>query len=276
MLLDQTRYEAFWANPERYRLAYELNIVPRETPYGLSRGTALHLINEWHHAQLSDAEIDSRLKADPAISEKARLNAWQLWRELERAYPILSATSSSQPVKIAAEVEFTHQIPGSPHGLCGRIDEIIQLPDGRHVVGELKSANARRRYDDVRREWETKKQADFVLLGARSLGYSPIGVMVRVAVEGTPPKVWAFDVTRTERQLSLAMLHVHQTCEIIEFMRRTFGVNDPWPHLTHSWPCAKSGACEHEPICCHTRAELTPDMLDGYAERQEHLELLRR
>ena len=50
--------DAFWRNPERYRLTYECNLVPITLDYGLSRGISFHLIKEgkWHG--LTDAECN--------------------------------------------------------------------------------------------------------------------------------------------------------------------------------------------------------------------------
>ena len=266
MYLDQTRFDAFWRNPELYRLTYEVNLVPTVMPYGLARGVAFHRIAELSAAGKSEQEINAALQNE-GLPQRAIAVAWVLWRECER-------TADPNQVKLGFELEFVSPIAGSPHAMVGRLDEILKL--GEEVwVGELKTANEKARYERVRQEWEQKKQADFVLLGARALGYDPKGVLVRIVVEGAPPKVWPFAVTRSDHQLQATELAVHQTCEIVEFMRRTFGTSMPWPHISYNYPCSMPDKCEYQEICQRKTTDWTTEELQGFKPREEHLELMK-
>jgi len=267
MRIDQTRYDAFWRNPEKYRLAYELDIVPRATPYGLERGTAFHLIAEGRAKGASDEEIEQLMK-DAGIKEKTRAVSWAMYNEYERKY------IGSDIEVIAAEMEFIAPILGSPHEMVGRIDQIIRR--GEHLwVGELKTANAKAQYDRMVEDWRGKPQADFVILGARALGHDPVGVFVRAITETAPPKVWEIEVRRSEHQLNLMSYQVHVTCETIEMYRRTFGIDAPWPHVPLSYPCSMSGRCEYEGVCGLASVQMTEEMLAGYKQREEHLDLMK-
>lgn len=269
MIIDQTRYDAFWRNPEKYRLNYEVNLVPVKMGYGLERGSAFHLIAEGKRLGLTDAEIKIKIE-EAGISGKPASMAWVMYAEYERRYP-----ANLIPV-IAVEQEFIFPIPGSPHSMAGRIDQIIEHK-GTVKVGELKTANARAQYDRILGDWHEKKQADFEIIGARHLGYGDIDtVLVRIVVEKTPVDVWEVETKRSEQRLNLTMLNVHQTCETIEMYRRTFGTDHPWPHINLNYPCNKPGTCEMERICMQTSSTLGADDLEGYRTREEHLECLRR
>jgi hypothetical protein len=272
--LDQTRLSAFWANPEKYRLAYELNLAPKLLSYGLARGSAFHIIADGRAAGQSDNDINAILRGEAATQQggtnvdlgaRPIAAAWAMYNEYERAY------SSSVKV-VASELEFDWQIPGSQHSMVGRLDQVLDR-GGQCWIGELKTANAKAQFERTRDDWEGRAQADFVLLGARSLGYEPEGVLVRVITETAPPKVWEIEVRRSEHRLKVMQLNVHQTCEIITMLRATFGINQPWPHLYLNWPCSKPGACEYEGICRHAA-----DTLDtsAFRVREEHLQCLRQ
>ena len=275
MYLDQTRYEAFWLNPEKYRLTYELNLVPKNMAYGLARGTALHTIAEEVQAGKSRDEVNlilagmtptSRGNTIDSIEKKAVAMAWLLW-------DTLSNWPSYQGIQIVeCEKEFIAPIPNSPHAMVGRIDSILQDKDGLWC-GELKTANPRARYDSFVDDWRRKKQADFEIIGAKSLGFEVEGVHVWQIVEGTPPRIWEVQERRSEHTLAVSMLNVHETCEIIEMMRATFGVNEPWPHLTNQWPCSSSGKCEYETICGQSFDRMTPADLEAFKAREEHLDI---
>lgn len=269
MRIDQTRFDAFWRNPEAYRIRYECNLVPVALSYGLARGSALHLIAEHASKGLSRPDIQAILVAEN-LSDRAIAMAWVLWDEFQRQYG-----NDPRIRKIDAEMEFDYRIPGSPHSLVGRIDELLEW-NGALWCGELKTASAKAYYDRTRNDWETKKQADFEIIGARSLGYDVRGVLVRTIVESTPIKIWPFEVTRTEHQLEATKLQVHETCELIEFMRRTFGSDMPWPHVCFSYPCSKPDACEYASLCCQNRLAWTESDLEQFKPREEHLELMKK
>lgn len=274
MKIDQTRVNAFWTNPEMYRLRYELNLSPLKLSYGLARGSAFHIIADGRAAQQTNDEINAILRGEAPtqqgttgadLGSKPIAAAWAMWNEYERAY-------GGTVEVVASELEFDVPIPGSPHSMVGRLDQVLNR-GGQCWVGEMKTANAKAQFERTRDDWEGKAQADFVLLGARSLGYEPAGVLVRVVTETAPPKVWEIEVRRSEHRLNVMRLNVHQTCELIGMMRTTFGIEQPWPHLYLNWPCSKPGACEYEGICRRSAG----DMVTGdFKVREEHLQCLRQ
>jgi len=279
MMIDQTRYKAFWQNPELYRLKYEKNLVAKAMAYGLSRGTAFHCIADLKAGGMPDDFIQAVLEGrepDPrgqtlSLSPDAIQNAWILWRVFEATYPpeygiqVLDHEREFQ-VPIGAEAR---------HFAVGRLDQIVMY-QGDLWVGEMKTAYAKASYDKLLDDWNHNKQADFVMLGARSLGFEVKGVLVRYAVEKTPPVCFPpLEITRSEHALNLTLLNVHQTCEIIEMLRATFGIEQPWPHLSN-WPCSVVGKCEHEAICGRASDEIDPAELEGFKSREEHLVLMRQ
>lgn len=265
MVIDQTRFDAFWRNPDRYRLAYELNIVPKARSFDLDRGLAFHKIVELAAKGMSKEAIDEEL-AVMGLHPRAIPVAWQLFGAFKRKYPVEEVLGTEQ--------EFLHQIPGSPHGMVGRLDQVVRR-NGLIWLSETKTANSRKNYDKVVEEWTQKKQADFEILGARSLGFEPEGVWVRVIKEGNPPLTWELEVRRSDFRLRLTELQVHQTCETILMYRDTFGIDKPWPHPNFSWPCSSPGRCEYEGICQQDRCELNESALEDFREREEHLEIVR-
>jgi hypothetical protein len=277
LIIDQTRFDAFWRNPEKYRLTYECNLVPKALPYGLARGLAMHTILEESAYGWTRDKIDAMLKGETPCSDgeymqqpipdKPRLNAWIMAEALMAEYPLHGNPACEL---IQPEAEFKVQIPGSPHYMAGRVDQILSR-DGALWCGEFKSANARKRFDQVSEEWSQKSQADFEIIGARSLGFNVEGVWVRTIVEKTPVAVWPLEVRRSEHALTLMMLNVHQTCDTIEMYRNVYGIDSPWPHLPFSYPCCRGGACEYERICGNRRSDLTPADLEDFKPRKEHL-----
>lgn len=277
MTIDQTRYDAFWNNPERYRLTYECNLVPGKLPYGLARGIAMHVIMEESAYGRTHEEIEAILKGEcpnskgemiqEPISDEPRANAWIMAEAVLEAYPLHGDSSCEL---IQPEAEFKFQIVGSPHFMAGKVDQILSR-DGELWCGELKSANAKKRFDQITEEWQQKSQADFEILGARSLGFDVHGVFVRTVVEKSPVVIWPLDVTRTEHRLQLKMLNVHETCEIIETLRASIGSDAPWPHVPLTFPCNRGGSCEYERICGNRVSEISPADLEEFKERTEHL-----
>ncbi len=237
MILDHTRFDSFWRNPEKYRLAYEANIVPIQPNYYLSRGIALHRMVELHAEGKSGAEIDYLIS--PEVTDtRAVAVAQRMFKQW------LIETNPKGPVVLESEAEFLCDIEGSPHQMAGKIDQILEI-NGQHWIGEIKTTGTNNgTRNKLQERWRVNKQADFYLIGARTIGYKPIGVVVRTIVESNPPRIITLQVQRTEAQLEKLKLYVHQTCEIIEFMRRTFGTDQPWPHLTDQYPCSVGGKGE--------------------------------
>lgn len=242
--------------------------MPRARNFDIDRGSAFHLIVEYRDKGLSDAELRAALD-ERQLHPKAEKVAWGLYEAYSRQYP-----KGSIPV-IASEVEFDYQIPGSPHSMVGKIDQILSRSE-KLWVGEMKTANSRKQFDRVAEEWRQKKQADFEIVGARHLGYAVEGVFVRTIKEGVPPIIWEIEEKRSDHRLRLTELSVHQTCETILMYEATFGIDKPWPHLPYSYPCSMSGKCEYESICGQDSCLWTPEDLEGFQAREEHLELFKQ
>ena len=165
-------------------------------------------------------------------------------------------------------------IEGSPHSIVGRLDEIVEW-NGGLWVGEAKTANMKETLPKLQERWRTNKQADFVLIGAAHLGYAVEGVLVRAIVEKHPPIILPVVVKRTSAELDRHRLAVHQTAELIEFMRASFGIDQPWPHLTGQWPCAVAGKCAYENLCGKVCGQWDTAEMEKFKRREEHLELLK-
>lgn len=266
MRLDFTRFDCFWRNPEMYRIKYECNLVPTTASYGLQRGTAFHTIKDCHHAGMDKASIETHL-ASIVPDLKARAMAWKMWHEWQLRY------NPHGPTILASELEFEVPIIGSPHTIVGRLDEVIEV-GGVQWVGEVKTANNKATLAKLQERFALDRQVDFVLVGAQHAGYQPLGVLVRAIIETNPPRIWEIPVKRPAHALDLLRLNVHQTCEMVGFMRDHFGIDQPWPHLEKSWPCMAKGKCEMEQLCRRPTNEWTPQDLEGYQRRTEHLTIL--
>ena len=279
MRLDHSRWAAFYANPEKYRLVYEKNLVPRDVPFPLARGIHLHSLHEARNKSLTPTATNALVLLNEGISEKAKLVGTAMYAAFKRKYDgdsrIKLVFDDGKPL---AELEFDVPIPGSPHSIIGKIDEIIEYK-GALWLGDLKTANAKASLSRKQTEFRWSKQPNFYLNAARLLGYPVVGMLYRVVTEHTPPQFWEVEAKRTDHDLSISLWNIHQTCEHIEFYRRTFGVDKPWPHLNHSYPCNHDyngkPSCEYADICTKSMDELTEDDLAPFRVRQDHIELMR-
>src|SRR5579871_2997731 len=182
MYIDQTRFDSFWHNPEKYRLTYEVNLVLSEMNFWLARGIAFHLMTEGSLRGWSQADIFAKFK------EKSNdIRAWESAKKLFDAYSAQYAGANI--VLKDVEMEFDYQIPGSPHHMVGKIDQLLEI-DGELWVGETKTNNGKKRYNQFTEEWSRKKQADFELIGAQSLGLDVAGVLVRIIRDVSPIDIW--------------------------------------------------------------------------------------
>ena len=125
MRIDNSRYTAFLANPEKYRLVYEQNLVPAETPFALARGGHFHKLNEARNKSLSPTDTKALVMKNH-VGEKARQSGEALFASFKRRYDgngdFALAYDDGTPL---AELEFDLPIPGSDHRILGAIDEVI-------------------------------------------------------------------------------------------------------------------------------------------------------
>lgn len=264
MVIDQTRYKAFWANPEYYRIKYLNDLADRidssKDKYGRDRGTAFHILTEEAHTQPAQSRLDEEV-----VSEKAKTMARSM-------YQVYKAATNPKFKRLAVEVPFLVPIEDSPHSMAGRIDSILEMPDGPLMCGETKTAGIRADLAKIKWEWLRNPQADFEIIGARSAGYNVAGVLVHTIKEASPrPRVWQIEVTRSPQQLAILKRNVHQTCEVIEMLKAKFGIDQPWPHVAPGFnPCMQTGYCDFEGDCSQSSIDSTL-----FAKREEHLEVLR-
>lgn len=274
MRLDNSRYTAFLANPEKYRLTYEQNLVPVQTPFALARGGHFHKLNEARNKSLSPVDTKALLIKNH-VEEKARQSGEALFSSFKRRYDghgdFALAFDDDKPL---AELEFDLPIPRSGHRIVGAIDEVISYK-GDLWVGDTKTANAKATEAKKKLEFNLSSQPLFYINAARMMGYPVVGMLYRVVTEHNPPNHWIIPVRKSERQLSVALLSIHQVAEQIEFMRAKFGIDNPWPHSHQSYPCSwesnGKSACEYSSICMRKRSEMDAEDLEAFKTRDDHL-----
>jgi hypothetical protein len=276
--IDNSRYSAFTSNPEMYRLVYEKNYVPVTQSYYFGRGIHLHQLNEARNkATVSMKNLKS---VDQKISSKSK----QMGEALFAAYAkrwngdktFLLLHDAGVPL---AEVEFDLPIPGSPHRIVGKMDEIVQY-NGDPWVGDIKTANAKASEAKKKIEFGFASQPIFYINAARMLGYPVKGMVYRVVTEHTPPKHWVIESKRTDYQLAQGLISIHQIAETIQMYKKTFGIEKPWPHLW-PYPCNYpqydgSPTCEYAGICNRPSYDLTEEDLEQFTIRIDHLDVMRK
>lgn len=279
MHIDNSRYSAWWSNPELYRLTYEVNLSPKEVNYYFGRGIHLHALNEARNKQLSSADTLAMTAKNLGISQKSKQVGEALFASFKKQYDgddrFQLLYDDGKPL---AEIEFNVPIPGSPHSIVGRIDELLQYK-GEPWIGDLKSANAKTSEDKKKIEFGYSSQPLFYINAMRMIGYPVKGMLYRVVTEHVPPRHWVIESKRTEHQLAEGLRSIHQTCETILMYRKTFGIDRPWPHL-NSYPCSFSdfqgkSACQYAGICQRPTADLTEEDLAEFTTRIDHLDVLR-
>jgi hypothetical protein len=275
MRIDNSRYTSFWANPELYRLTYEKNIVPIVVPYYFGRGILMHELNEARNKATMSMK---NLKAVPQrLSDKSKTMGEALFAAYKKRWDgdhtIQLMHDGERPL---AEVGFDLEIPGSPHRIVGRFDEIVYYKDAAWV-GDTKTANAKTTEAKKKIEFGFASQPLFYINAARMLGYAVKGMLYRVVTEHVPPKHWVIESKRTDYQLAQHLVSVHQTAEAILMFRKTFGVDKPWPHL-NPYPCNYTDwqgnpTCEYSSICNRPSYDLSEEDLANFTQRVDHLGL---
>lgn len=262
MRIDQSMYRAFVNNPERFRLHYALNLSPAELAFGIQRGSAFHQFMEDWALKISVSRTRQTC-IDKGLNTKAIDIAEAMATVVKEKYP-----SNGKLKTLLTEKEFVYDIPGSPHQMVGKIDHVIEY-NGKLYVGDFKTASAKTQRGKKEKEWETDVQADFYLIGVRTLGYETNDFLVRVITETTPVNIWEIFTRRSNQQLNLMLRSTHIVCETINMFVNTFGINEPWPHFSN-WPCDGGSWCEYRNIC-NTFHE-TDSLPLGFIPREEHLD----
>lgn len=271
MKIDATRYNLFWSNPEKYRLREIWKLAPKEPrpgtfasllTYGRRRGSCLHELRDAWYRQVPESQAVQDLR-DGGFGEKEITEAQLMMAGILEKYP--------DEETLSHEVLFDTPIPDSPHSLVGRVDHIIRR-DGETFVGDWKTSKHRTKSDFAYKgaEYCRSHQVSFYLLGARQLGFTPAGFIYRL-VSCRPNRsgveIQEFPTNRTGLQLKAFARQVHMTCELILWMKATFGIEQSWPQLPSRFDsdyASIAGTNMYEDY-----------MPDGYEPKTEHLELMR-
>lgn len=270
MLIDATRFSLFWRSPEIYRLREIWKIAPLEPQadsfaalltYGRRRGTCTHELLDGRYKGFPVEQTLSELK-DGGFGDK----------EIAAAKRLVSAVVERYPDEkyLTHEVLFEYPIPDSPHVMTGRIDHILEGAD-TVVIGDWKSSKKRTKKDMAYRieAYKASPQVSFYLLGATTLGFNTLSFLYRILEDRgakAKPAIYEAPTDRTNLQLRRFARGVHMTCELIEWMKATFGVENAWPDLVEPFD---SG---YGPIAGQKMFE--GYMPDGYTEKAEHLETM--
>jgi len=270
--IDASRYTMFWQNPERYRLRELWKLAPEEPKAGTfaslltfsrRRGTCFHELRDAEYKGISEFQAIQELK-DGGFGNK----------EIDAAKRMVAAVRDRYPDEkyLAHEVTFEYQIPSSPHVLTGRLDHIFER-DGEIHVGDWKTSKHRSKKDMafLGDKYCGGPQVGFYLLGARTLGFDARRFTYRLVFDRrsggtTGVQIVERDAPRTGLELKRLERDVHQTCELIEFLKSTFGIQQSWPTI-------------YEPFDGGYAPILGKQMYDnylpdGFTEKIEHLETM--
>lgn len=187
LILTNSRIGSFMACPRRHWWAYELGIRKDSGSLALSMGTAYHngleILNRGGTVDRAVAQImgtSTMDETDRAIAA-CMVDGWA-WR-----------WSNAPAGKVlAVEQVFEYKpVKRARWSSAGKIDAIVELPDGRVAVVEYKTV----REDvaptsDYWRRLLIDRQISGYIMGARSLGYTVDTVLYDVArVPGIRPKL---------------------------------------------------------------------------------------
>jgi|SRR5882762_4655561 len=253
-------------------------ISPAQRSFWLDRGSVFHLLMEAHNKGWSKEQTDAKLK-EGQFDAKATQNGNALYLSFTQRYRNDDRFRIQQwEESVASEIEFEAKIPGSPHSLIGKMDELIEY-EGDIWVGDYKTANAKATENKKRIEFEDSSQSDFYINAMRLLGRPVKGMLYRVVTEHNPPQHYVIPVTRSDSRLDVSLLNIHQVGEMITIMLDTFGNDRPWPHPGSSFPCNWRGIngksmCEFETLCRRPSSELTQTDLEQFVPNRPHLALM--
>lgn len=271
MKIDASRYTMFWSSPEKYRLREIWKLAPVEPAagtfaslltFGRRRGTCMHELMDAAYRGVSEFEAIQSLK-DGGFGDKEI--------EVAKCMAAVVRDRYASEERLAHEVLFEYPIPNTPHSLVGRIDG-IHRSNGEVFVNDYKTSKYRNAKDLGYKldEYCRGHQVPFYLLGARSLGYELKRfryVLVSSARKGPGAQISERFTERTSLELAEFSRQVAMTCDLIQWMKDTFGVEKPWPQLPGPFDS------DYAPIAGRKIYEgYTPE---GYTAKKEHLELMK-
>lgn len=268
MKIDATRYNLFWSNPEKYRLREIWKLAPIEPAagtfaslmtYGRRRGTCFHELMDAYHRGVDCHVAEQELK-DGGFGEKEIDTACLMADKVQFMYP--------DEEYLAHEATFEYQIPDSPHKMVGRIDHILKDEEGVYV-GDWKTSKHRSEKDLSQKgaDYCRGAQVPFYLLGASTLGFDTRRFLYRLVVDGkTGVSIRPFPTERTGLELKTFARGVHQTCDLIEYMKEYYGVQNPWPNL--------NGPFDGDYTAIAGQKMYDGYMPEGFQPKTEHLILM--
>lgn len=268
MKIDASRYTLFWQNPERYRIRECWKLAPKEPSagtfaslltFGRRRGTCFHELRDAQFRGISRAQAIQELKdggfGDKEIEVASRMADFANDQYLDEKY-------------LAHEVFFEKPIEGTLHSMVGRIDGIVESPDGEVYITDWKTSKYRPK-DELARKGESYcrgHQVGFYLVGSRHLGLTPTRFEYRLVSnqrKGDGVSISRFNTERTPRQLRQLEADVALTCDLILWLKKTKGLESPWPSMPETF---KTGYEELE------GSKLYQDWIpDGFEPKIEHL-----
>lgn len=248
MKISYSKYSAFLANPERYRLSYVLGLTPEgdETPtfmnLGRRRGRCFHAL------------MESKKTGIPSMEEVVTEHGAEM---VERCSSMVDALPDLGDF-LLTEQSFEIPIGDGKHSINGRLDHVF-AENGKQIVGDFKTTKGTRSKKDLEdylNGMETSSQAHFYLKAAAVLGYPTNLFTYHVILDrkdkDSKPRYLPLDLRPEENgpaAVERTMLGVYAACEAIEFLRHTYGEERPWPH-SNNWPCSGDKFfCGYSAIC---------------------------
>ena len=297
IFLDATAIDCFLTCREAYRRRYLFKIseeqerpgiIPVEPSIYLSFGHAVHTAVElWHKGNeyeecLHHAAIDME-EAGKKLEGRLRPDMEIKWRELGLALPECVAVycDGVEPAS-ESEIEQEWMVPLTDNvTLCGKIDRYH-----KHVHYDVKTASEvgktwkadyrstlLRTFQFGLYDWYLKTREDKVRPESELTG--PVGYKIEVIVKpyrGKPARLEVFDLPEIRVYRKRFKQQLAWVVSEIEQYHYGFADTFPWP-MAGSQTCqGKFSACDYLKICNQGD---TPRVLEGYREREEHLEILR-
>jgi hypothetical protein len=268
MRLDASRYSLFCTNPEEFRLRYIWNHSTSRSggdfslrSFGRRRGSAFHEMSEG----ADDKQALAKAYGTDAVKTADLMN------EANEAYNKQTAVNI-----LWREKEFVIPIPDSPHEMMGRVDCMAERPHVQPFILDFKTTKYRTK-DDFAHHCEKLRmspQVDFYLLAHPEVTEFIYRVLLKMPATTKRPawvRIAEISATRQPFELKAMQRSVHMACETIEFWKREFGIEKPWPRaitLPVSWDMYGYASI-------YQRDQYEGCEWEGFEKRQEHLDCMR-
>lgn len=251
---DASALSAFRENPERFRLAYRLGLVPAVPNDKMNAGSAIHAGLNALRMGRSVEEAVALTRAQRGEGEGAR-NAEHCER-IVRAYAV-RYPRDREPFTVVESEGYIEGVitpaSGEPFTYCGIQDSVIRFEDGSEYVMDTKSTGAY-----LNGQWMEMMELSDQMVGyvalRRALGHRCDGFFVdgihitdRARKDGTCPVDIEKDFARVgpvrvpEWRVERWVRDVQFTLAQIAELERTRGLDQPWP-IYQNWPFGKVDA----------------------------------